>query len=214
MKLLKFNGKKGYKKLNHLPFNRDFTVRTSLEEKMILYGYEVPIILIKTDLITGVEELFIADGQFRAVTAAHLNILFYGILKDRTFKTIGEIVNYVASLNSTQEKWTNRVYVKAFTYLGLPEYIKLNRYVQESPFTLSAVACMLHGIRSKGATPSSLRDGTFACNLEEEFKYTNEVATKARKATKRRITGRMGLGLHYVASDDFTDLFLSWMRKK
>lgn len=235
MKLLTFNGKNGYKKLHVLPFNRKFNIRETLVRKMNEYGFIVPIILIKTDLITGIEELFIADGQHRAAAADYLDIPFYGVLSDIKFKSTAEIVKYVASLNSTQKPWVDVDYVTAYTYLGYPEYIILNRYKQKSSYSLSATAAMLTGIRSKGGAPRTVKEGTFKAYLTKELDYTLELSAKLSKFGK--LTNRMGLGLHYVASlrsfdekrfikeyeknydrivemslDDFSDIFESWIK--
>ena len=53
MKLINFNGASDYNKLNHLPFNRGFSVRQDLIEKMNLYGFNCPLHLIETDIIDG-----------------------------------------------------------------------------------------------------------------------------------------------------------------
>lgn len=235
MKLLIFNGKAGYKKLRHLPFNRSYSIREKLVKNMHKYGFISPINLIKTNLITGVDELFIADGQHRAIAADYLDIPFYGTISDIKFESTAEIVKYVASLNSTQTPWNDKVYVEAYTYLNYPEYLTLNKYVKKSPYSLSATAAMLTGIRSKGGAPRTIKEGTFKANLTAELDYTIEVSAKLSKYGK--LTNRMGLALHYVASlaefneeqfiekykkyydsiiemslDDFTTVFQSWIR--
>lgn len=234
MKLITLNGKAGFKKLRFLPFNRPFGVRKDLIEKINTYGFISPIKVIITDLITGAEELFVVDGQHRAAAANFLDITFYAEIIDLKFKSASEIVQFVASLNSTQVNWTTISYVNAYVYLGYPEYIKLNKYTKRGPYSISAVASMLNGIRTKGATPHSVKEGTFVASLTKEFEYTLEVSAKASKFA--RLTNRMGLGIHYVANlksfneekflknfekhyeyvrdlglDDFTDIFMSWI---
>jgi hypothetical protein len=88
MKLITFNGASDYNKINHLPFNRKFCVRTDLMQKMNTYGFTCPIFLIETSLIDGKKKKWLVDGQHRAVTAAFLNIPFTGIVLDIPFKSI------------------------------------------------------------------------------------------------------------------------------
>lgn len=235
MKQITLNGKKGFEKLSIFPFNRDFKVRKELVDSMNKYGFEGAILLIKTDLITGVDELYIADGQNRAVTAAYLDISFYANISNCEFKDKTELVHYIASRNSTQRKWTNADYVHTYTYLGYPEYITLNRYVRNCPYTLNTVASMLTGFRSKGECPRVIMAGTFVAHLTKELDYSLSVAAKASEFG--RLSNRMMRALHYVASlktfdetkflkeykkqykcikelklDDFTDIFTSWIK--
>lgn len=236
MRLLTFNGKVGFKKLNFLPFNRDFKVRNNLVDSINQFGFQVPILLVKTDVITGTEELYVVDGQNRAVTAEYLDKTFYGVLDNTLiFQSKSELVQYVAKLNSTQVKWSAANYVHAYTYLGFPEYIKLNKYNKNNPYSLTTIAAMLTGFRSKGECPRTVAEGTFTAHLEKELDYSLSVAAKASK--HGRLTNRMMLALHYVASlktfdenkflnqyrkqyecikemklDDFTDVFTSWIK--
>jgi hypothetical protein len=236
MKLMTLNGKKGYERLHFLPFNRDFKVRNPLVDSINEYGFQVPIILIRTDVITGNEELYVVDGQNRAVTAEFMDITFYAVIDDELkFDSKAALVQYVAKLNSTQVKWTPANYVYAYTYLGFPEYIKLNKYVQGCSYSLTTVATMLSGFRSKSHTPDTVMKGTFICRLTKEFEYSISVSRKASKFG--RLSSKMMLGLHYVASlksfdevkflkeyeknyqcikelklDDYTDIFSSWIK--
>jgi hypothetical protein len=235
MKLIKLNGRQGFKKLKFLPFNRTYGVRKDLVEKMNLYGFQSAIKVIMTDLFSpGVMEMYVADGQNRAATAAYLDIPFYAEVLDIKFNTKAELVMFVASLNEAQVNWETQEYVDVFIYLEYVEYITLNRLTKNSPFTVSAVASMLNDLRTKGNTPKSVKRGTFEAKLKEDFEYTMEVSAKASKFAT--LTNRMGLGIHFVSSrksfdedkflkafeynyekvrdmklDDFTDIFLSWM---
>lgn len=236
MRLIKLNGKKGFQKLNFLPFNRDFKVRSNLVDSINQYNFQVPVLLIKTDVITGTEELYVVDGQNRAVTAEYMDVPFYAVIDDELkFNSKADLVQYVAKLNSTQVKWTAANYVHAYTYLGFPEYIKLNAYVQGSNHSLQTVATMLSGFRSRTHVPETIMKGTFECKLAKEFEYSKDVSVKASKFG--RLTSKMMLALHYVASlktfdeakflreykrnyqcvrelrlDDYTDIFSSWIK--
>lgn len=235
MKLIKFKGSKDYNKLNHLPFNRQFKVREDLTKKMNEYGFQVSLVLIKTNLINGKEEIYIADGQHRAITAAFLNIDFHGTLSDIKFNTVEEIVNYVASLNSAHSPWNTLNYAESYAYLGKKEYQKLLEVTQKSPYSIQTISTMLYGFRRRGDVASHIKDGTFKVNQLEQTLYTLELSAKLSKIEK--LSSRMILALHYVASlksfneekftsmykdtakqikelklDDYTDVFQSWTK--
>ena len=77
MKLIQLNGVSGYKKLNHLPFNRDYILRKGLVASMKKRGFIIPILVCYTTAIDGVRQLYILDGQHRALAAQYLDITFY-----------------------------------------------------------------------------------------------------------------------------------------
>lgn len=234
MKVIKFNGKQDYSKLNHLPFNRRFTVRTDLVQSMNDFGFIDPIKLIETDIITGKKELFVADGQHRAITAAFLDIEFYGVVIDVIFTTKESLVEFVSNLNSTHKVWTISNYVDSYAYLQKESYKTLLSYKGKSPYSLYALATMLYGYRSKNSVTKKIEDGTFVINNEEGTKYTLLLAAKYSK--HEPLTNRMLLALNYVCSltsfdepkfeaiykekakqikelklDDYTDIFSSWI---
>jgi hypothetical protein len=234
MKLITFNGASDYNKLNHLPFNRNFSVRQDLIDKMNTYGFTCPIFLIETDLIDGKKKKWLVDGQHRAVTAAFLNIPFYALVVDLKFKSISEIVHYVASLNSAQKPWSAINYVESYNFLNYPEYNILLTIKNSCPYSIETIASVLAGYRRSGYNLSSLKNGTFVANHVKETKYTLTLAAKLGKYQK--LTSRMLLALNYVASlktfdeerftlqyktnakvikelklDDYSDIFSSWL---
>lgn len=233
MKLLTFNGNKDYNKLNHLPFNRNFKVRNDLTVKMNLYGFTSPINIIETSLINGKKQRYIADGQNRAITAAFLDIPFYGVLVEKEFKTITEIVEYVASLNSAHKPWVTINYVESFAYLGYEDYKKLLEITQKTPYSVDTIASLLQGYRSKGYNSDKIKQGEFKIKQLQETQNTLELSSKLSKI--ERLTSRMLLALHYISSlntfnrevfiknytlnakkvkelklDDYTTIFQSW----
>ena len=233
MKLLTFNGNKDYNKLNHLPFNRQFKVRNDLTKKMNLYGFTVPIIIIETNLINGKKQKYIADGQNRAITAAFLDIPFYGIVSDVEFKSINEIVEFVSSLNSAHKPWATKDYVESYAYLGYEDYKKLLEITQKTPYSVDTIASLLQGYRSKGHNSDKIKQGEFKIKQLQETQNTLELSSKLSKI--ERLTSRMLLALHYISSlntfnkevfiknytlnakkvkelklDDYTTIFQSW----
>jgi hypothetical protein len=236
MKLITFNGASDYNKINHLPFNRKFSVRTDLMQKMNTYGFTCPIFLIETSLIDGKKKKWLVDGQHRAVTAAFLNIPFAAIVLDIDFKSIEEIVHYVSSLNSAQKPWSISNYVESYNFLGYKEYNTLLKVTSSSNYSVETIATLLSGFRRMGYNAKALKDGKFKANLLNETKYTLTVAAKLSK--HGRLTSRMVTALHYVASlktfdeekftlqyktnakaikelklDDYSDIFSSWLNE-
>lgn len=234
MKLITFNGASDYNKLNHLPFNRKFSVRQDLINKMNTYGFTCPIFLIETDLIDGKKKKWLVDGQHRAVTAAFLNIPFYAIVIDHKFNSISEIVHFVASLNSAQKPWSAINYVESYNFLNYPEYNILLTIKNSSPYSIETISSLLAGNRRSGWTITHLKNGTFVANHIEQTKYSLSLAAKLGKYQK--LTSRMLLALNYVASlktfdeekftlqyktnakaikelklEDYSDIFSSWL---
>jgi hypothetical protein len=234
MKLITFNGASDYNKLNHLPFNRKFSVRNDLIQKMNTSGFTCPLQLIETSLIDGKKKRWLVDGQHRAITAAFLNIPFTAVLIDLEFKSIEEIVHYVSSLNSAQKAWSISNYVESYNFLGYKEYNTLLQITSSCNYSVETIATLLSGFRAGGYNSKAVKDGRFKANLLNETKYTLSLAAKLSKYG--RLTSRMVTALHYVASlktfdeskftlqyktnakaikelklDDYSDIFSSWL---
>jgi hypothetical protein len=237
-KVIYFTTREDYKKLHHLPFNRDYGFRNELAEKMAKYGFVGAIILIYTDLFStdGKKYYYVADGQNRAATATQLGIEFTGIVVDVEFKTVEEIVHFVASLNSTQRQWNPSDYIKTFIHLHYPDYITLRDVKKTCTFTFTTIASMLYGWRSRGYVSDMIEDGTFKVNMLKETEYTLSLAAKLSAIVRSKMSSRMALALHYVSSlkqfneekftekyvanyneirekslDDYSDVFAEWL---
>jgi hypothetical protein len=234
VKLMKFEGEADYKKLKTLPFNRNFHYRLDLASSMNKYGWLGAIGIIMTDVVTGKMEMYIYDGQHRAITALQLGIPFYGIVETVTFEGIANTVQFVADQNTTQHKWYPTDYVNAFCYLNFEDYKYLVATRAKCPYTLTAVAGMLTGFRGRGIVADILQNGTFKVLLKEETNYTLSLAARLSKYGK--MSSRMAMALHYVSSlksfneekfeikyaanykcikelrlDDYTDIFSTWL---
>ncbi len=211
--ILTFKGIEGYNTLNHLPFNRKFSVRNDLIESMNKNGFVISRLLdlIKTDIFTGKMELFIADGQHRALTASFLNIDFYGAvtktIKRKDYETVEEakkeIVEYVATLNSGQKPWKTINYVESYAYLGYQHYNKLLDIHNNNPYSVDTIAAILGGYRGKGYNSNKLKNGTFTITQEKEALDTLKLIKKLWKI--ERVTSRMALAIHYVSSLTYFD---------
>lgn len=196
MKLIKIEGRKGYDKLHNLPFNRQFSVRPELTESMKRYGFINPILLVETDVVDGKMKTWIADGQNRALSAAFLDIEFYGVVSQQKFKDIAELVSFVAQLNSTQKQWYSIDYAQAYNYLGYEEYHKLLVVKNAYTYSVETVASMLHSqsTRSRQDSPRLIKSGKFVAKYFDETHKTMAMAGVLSKYKK--LTSKMLLALH------------------
>lgn len=223
-----------YLKLKHLPFNRDFNYRDDLAKSMNKYYCWGRILAIKTSLFDSKPCIYIIDGQNRAATASRLGIPFIVEILDIEIKTVAELVLLVASINTTQKKWQPDQYVRAFALSGEVVYQQLRDITKSCPFTITTVATMLYGFRSRGKIAEVIATGEFKINQLELTQYTLELAAKLSKIGD--MSSRMALAMHYVASlktfneakfmaayiknyecvkelklDDYSDVFASWL---
>lgn len=241
--LVKINQKYHNEKLHFLPFNRAYKVTEALIHSMNLYGFIVPILLLYTDIIDGVKRLYVVDGQHRLATAMYLGIdaMGYIINPETEIKTQEDLVKLVAMLNSSTSPWVNINYVTAFAFLGFQDYRTLLVITGRSPYSVTTIAHLLYGVRSKGNWKSSgaftrnLRNGKFRVNNLEETEYVLKLAAKLSKFEK--VTSRMLLAMGYVSSmrsfneakfvknyemnatkvkelklDDYSDIFAQWSK--
>jgi hypothetical protein len=197
------SGARGYKKLSHLPFNRDYSLRNTLVESMKSNGFIVPINCIYTDVITGIRELYILDGQNRALAAQYLDIPFDIMILEEEPTTKERLVELVAILNNTSVPWKLETYCKAYASLAYEDYTKLLKYSKLHGQSVSTTASLLGGSLS-GRNPEAgrkLRGGDFKIVAEastlETFSLISRMGVK--------FTGRMTLAFHKLRMlhDDF-----------
>lgn len=237
MKQIRFNSEESFKKINHLPFNREYCIRQDLIESMQESGFIVPIILLKTDLIDGKEKLWILDGQHRCLTARFLGIEVVGeIIQPDNIKSIEDIVKLVASLNSNSKAWQLINYVEAYNFLNYPEYRELLRITHNSPYSVNTMATLLAGHTSiKNSNTKLTRSGKFKIVDKEGAIDAIEFATELSKYEK--VTARMLVALKRTMGlkkfdkayfkeqykkhtsiirdlklDDYTNIFSSWVK--
>ena len=217
-----------------LPFNRDAFPKSILISKIKKYGFLVPILLVKTDVIDGVMRIYIVDGQHRALSCLSLNVPFYGILHDMKFKDKDELVEFVASLNSTQKTWNTNDYIKAFASVGLSEYHALIDVRKRCTFSYITLA-QIYGNSNASLAANSLKNGNFKVQRKKEADKVLEYAREL--AHYKPSTNRMLLSLNRVMSisifkkkkfteayakyvhqlsklhlDSFDDTFVSWLK--
>lgn len=191
-KLGSMSHKKAKKEIKFLPFNRDSQVRMDLLNSMRKHGFAVPIILILTDIFTGILELFVVDGQNRLKTAIFLGDqleegiqIEYKIL-NREFKTKEEIVQVLATLNTTQDSWKLADYVNTRVYLGVDTYIKLKRYNDKYKLSYNFLSSLFYSNKGKSATATkAVEDGVFKFRYEKNanrtLSFINKLTCKGKK---------------------------------
>jgi len=201
-----FNGSIGYKKLSFLPFNRDFALRESLVKSMQDRGFITHIYCCYSKVITGGRELYVLDGQHRALAAQYLNIPFHVAILDIEPTTTEELVNLVAIYNNTSVCWQLDTYCKAYAILGKPDYVELLRMSKENGQTVSTVAFLLGGSTCSRSLSNStlLKTGMFKIHA----KVTAEETLALAKTLDYKMSGRMIMAFHYVrlTKDNFNFL--------
>lgn len=185
MKLIKYNTNSYKNQINTLPFNRATSLRDSLVEKMKANGFIDPITLIKTDVIDGSMRIYNADGEHRALAAMHLGIPFYGVLSPKKFEDITEVIKFVADLNTTQNPWVIKQYVKSYASLNICEYKTLSRLSDISGYSPSTISIVDVSNFNKDAGRLKITDGKFIFTykdvIEKAIDYVGKLSNMTRK---------------------------------
>ena len=191
------------KKVNSMPFNRDARVRKDLVDSMNKWGFTVPILLIKTNLLDGFERIYIVDGHNRAITALHLNIPFSGVILPIKFSRVEDLVEFVSSLNNSQKAWINMDYIRSYAHIGMKEYIDLIQVKSKTPYSITAVATILSAATAKRTKTNGIKKGCFKITrlkeAQEVFKYAGELSKY------KPLSNRMVLSLNVVMALDIFD---------
>jgi hypothetical protein len=204
------------KKVNSMPFNRDAKVRKDLVDSMNKWGFTVPILMIKTNLLDGFERIYIVDGHNRAITALYLNIPFFGVLLPNKFSRIEDLVEFVSSLNNSQKAWINMDYIRSFAHVGKKEYLDLIQIKSKTPYSVTAVAMILSSV-NKNAQSENIKKGNFKIT---RLKEANEVFNYAGELSKYKpLSNRMVLSLNVVMAleifdkEKFTEAYATYCHK-
>lgn len=130
MSKVKVLTKKEMNNIGILPFQRQASVRSSLVNSMKQYGFLGSILMIKTSVISGVEKLYIIDGQHRFLAARFLDIPIMANIIE-TNKSKEELIYLISTLNSTGVRWKIEDYVNAYASLNNDNYVKLLQLSKE-----------------------------------------------------------------------------------
>lgn len=191
-----------HKKVNSMPFNRDAKVVKELVTNMNRFGFTVPILLIKTNLLDGFDRMYIVDGHNRATTALYLNIPFRGILLPNKFSNLEELVEFVSSLNNSQKAWINMDYIRSYAHVGKKEYIDLIQVKSKTPYSITAAAMILSSV-NKNTQSENIKKGTFKITRLKEAKEVFDYAGELSKY--KPLSNRMVLSLNAVMALEIFD---------
>lgn len=201
--LIEFASREDFdKKVNSMPFNRDAKVRKDLINNMNKWGFTVPILLIKTNLLDGFDRMYIVDGHNRAVTALYLNIPFRGVLLPNKFSNVEELVEFVSSLNNSQKAWINMDYIRSYAHVGKKEYIDLIQVKSKNPYSITATAMILSSV-NKNTQSENIKKGTFKITRLKEAKEVFDYAGELSKY--KPLSNRMVLSLNAVMALEIFD---------
>lgn len=144
--------------------NRDIDYKkvARIKFSMQMYGITSGITLIRTDVFDSTMRYYAADGQHRYEAARALNMLdrLPVFMVKKEFRSIPEIIQFVATLNTTQKSWTMTNFVEAYCSVGAEGYIFLrdtcNTYGISYP-----IGMLLCGWSGSGSGYNSFKDGQF-----------------------------------------------------
>lgn len=151
--------------VNFMPVgNRDIDYRkvAKIKLSMQMYGITSGITLIKTDVFDSTMRYYAADGQHRYEAARALNMLdrLPIFIVQKEFRSIPEIIQFVATLNTTQKSWTLVNFVEAYCSVGAEEYIFLRNIC--NTYNISyPIGMLLCGWSGNGLGYNSFKDGHF-----------------------------------------------------
>lgn len=169
-----------YSKFSRLPMNRD--VESKHVQKMITslrkQGCIRAVICCKTNIIEGVEKLYIIDGQHLATALERegqpIPYIEYKVDSEE------DLIDRMAYLNNSSKSWDLMDYVNAWKMIR-PDYLKLlkwrNMYDIE-PTMIAAIATNTPSIRY---STQPIKDGSFHIsnsNAEEMCKNFNDIFLK------------------------------------
>jgi hypothetical protein len=194
MKVRVFKGISGYQKLSHLPFNRDFTLRPSLVKSMRKHGFITAIYCCYSEAITGVKELYVLDGQHRALAAQYLDIDFTVCILDYEPATGEDLIDLVSLYNNTAVSWKLETYCKAYAALGKKDYKYLVKMCKINGIAFATFAIMLTGNLDGKNASTACKTGTFKITSKNVALKTLDLS----KMLAHKMSGRMLMALHVV----------------
>ena len=220
-------------KIFEFPINRDSSYKEKLAKSFRKYGIIDDVKLIKTDLIDGIERLYIVDGHNRVKTATFMKVNYPVVVLGNKFSSKAEIVEFVTTINNSQKPWHVTDYIRVYSKIGLYDYNQLIEMKSGTPYSLYAIAIISTSVSRTNVT-ELIKSGTFKVIRHEESKRTIEFAKQLTSIGK--LSNRMLLSLNRVMTldkfdedkfkeaftkyhfnlsqmrlDTFDDLFISWL---
>lgn len=126
-----------YSIFNLFPFNRniDRTHVKRLVESMKLHGFKGVIQVVRTKFIDGELRYYVADGQHRLAAAKQLGLKVCFELTE--LKSKKQTADFIAELNTSAKSWGTTNFLKVWSDLEIPEYVKLKHVQNETGFQLT-----------------------------------------------------------------------------
>lgn len=204
MKVVTLNTVKEYSTLAHLPFNRDYRVdRPTLVASIKKYGFITAIYCCYSRAVTGERELYILDGQHRALVAQGMGVPITVCIIPHEPTTVKELIDLVAIYNSTSKKWTLTTYCDAYSKTGVADYVELMRLAEKyNQRHLGVLVSMLSGgYYVKAEYSSKCEKGDFTIQARDETIKTLAIVQDIISSLKKKkypssFSGRMISALH------------------
>lgn len=133
--------------------------------------------IILTSCITGIEGLYIADGQHRFLSLKALGKSILYFLK--RMEDPYEIVRFIAHLNVTSKPWGNVDYLHAWKEMKLTEYVYLNTKVEDTKFSIPLMVSMCTYGQKLRDPMNEFKEGSMKIEdrqyVESRIQYLSEI---------------------------------------
>ena len=161
-----------YPMFHRLPFNRKISWKhvRSLVESMKRNGITSHPLVVYTDCIDGEWKYWIVDGQHRIEAFKKLGLpIQFTLYKKANSEpiTIYDLVRLVADVNNNSKKWDIPQYVRAWSYLGVREYKKLEEVKKKTKMAYTSLLQAYSGLQRQQAT-ERCTTGTYRMEKEIE----------------------------------------------
>jgi len=146
-----------YRMFHHLPFNRNRSKRHSraIADSMRRNGITSHPLMIYTNVVDGEWKYWIVDGQHRTDAFEIIGHPVHFTLYQKQGGgeiTIYDLVQLVADVNNNSKKWDLRQYLKAWSYLKVREYEKIDEVHKNTKITITTLLQAYSGLNRKSAT--------------------------------------------------------------
>ena len=149
-----------YSKFSKLPMNRD--IDSKHVQKMVYslrkQGCIRAVICCKTNLIEGVEKLYIIDGQHLATALEREGQPIPYI--EYTVKSEEDLIDKMAYLNNSSKSWDLTNYINAWKMIK-PDYMKLFKWKNLYDLEPTMIAAIAQNMVSIRYSTRPIKDGTF-----------------------------------------------------
>lgn len=161
-----------YPMFHRLPFNRKISWKhvRSLVDSMKRNGITSHPLVVYTDCIDGEWKYWIVDGQHRVEAFKKLGLpIQFTLYKKANSEpiTIYDLVRLVADVNNNSKKWDLPTYLKAWSFIKVREYVKLEEVQKRTKITLTSLLQAYSGLHRRQAT-ERFTAGTYRMDKETD----------------------------------------------